>query len=557
MNHAKPANQELPVSPNLLQLKHQAKDLQKAFNQRDESARQRVIEHHPNLMQAESEPLKRSDAYHVLAREYGFASWSQLKKFIQDKNSGHISKEELQRNKNLQTTELSRMAQEAYAAYLFQSSEIYKRIRKHFIRFENASDDDIQNGIFTSVDAHQLIAMEHGYADWSAFLDSFEDAVDEVFEEAVDAIVEGDIDWLRALLKQHPKIITAKSSRKHKVTLLHYCSANGVEDYRQKTPPNAVEIMELLLQSGAEPDASAHTYYGNVTLQTTMNLLVTSIHPQKAGLQGVLVKTLVKYGAKVNGLNDDGYPLAAAIAHNCSPAVAALVECGARVDNLIMAAASGNLEYVSQCLDGNGKLKQDANILNVDCLHMSSDPVKAVEQALYFAAKHGQSAVVKYLLEQGVNPNAPQHENQTPLHWSAFNGHLNCVKLLIGAGANPSNRDKRWNSSAYVWAAEDKQTHVMNYLKENALLDIFDAVETGEITLVRQCLKYDPESVNAPDGKGIPIRIAAYHGHEEIAKVLLEHGADPSLHSSEGKSASAIAKERGHQQIVKLFQKEF
>lgn len=546
-------SKELPKSPNLLQLKHQAQDLQKLFNQGDESARKRVFKHHPNLKENDGEKLKRSDAYHVLAREYEFAGWSQLKKHVFETQPNQISQDERNRNKNLETTELSRMAHETYAAYTEQSPEVYERIRAHFKRFENASDDEIQNGIFTMVDAHQLIAMEHGFEDWSAFLDSFEDEVDDVFEEAVDAVVEGDIETLRSLLQQHPNLIHAQSSRKHKVTLLHYCGANGVEDYRQKTPPNAVEIMELLLRSGAKPDATAKTYYGQESGQTTLNLLVTSYHPQAAGLQGKLVKTLVKYGAKVNGLDDDGFPLSAAIAHNCTPAVMALVECGARVDHIIFAAASGNLDDVKQCVNDEELIQRQTKPEKLGCITLANDPKKLMDQALFFAAKHGQTEVVKYLLDHGTDPNSLHHENQTAIHWASFNGHLDCVKSLIEAGANPSLRDKRWNSSAYVWAREDNQTHVMDYLKSQNLLDIFDAVEYGETGHVKQLIQDDPSCVHAPDGLEIPIRIAAYFGYEEIAQLLLEHGANPDLPSPDGKTALDIAEERGHQYLIPLF----
>ena len=53
--------------------------------------------------------------------------------------------------------------------------------------------------------------------------------------------------------------------REHAATLLHYTSANGVEGYRQKTPPNAVEITRALLQAGAQPDALADMYGADIT----------------------------------------------------------------------------------------------------------------------------------------------------------------------------------------------------------------------------------------------------------------------------------------------------
>lgn len=158
-------------------------------------------------------------------------------------------------------------------------------------------------------DAQFLIAEAHGFENWAAFArhlgaDADRDLGDSEFERAADAVVNGDLATLTTLVGANPTLIRERSSRVHAATLLHYVAANGVEDFRQKTPPNAVEIARFLLDAGAAPDALADTY-GADTLQTTMNLLVSSTHPADAGLQAALVDVLLDYGAAVNGVADD------------------------------------------------------------------------------------------------------------------------------------------------------------------------------------------------------------------------------------------------------------
>ena len=101
------------------------------------------------------------------------------------------------------------------------------------------------------------------------------------FETASDAIVGGDLATLHRLLREDPSLIHARSTREHRSTLLHYVAANGVENYRQKTSTNAVQIAETLLDAGAEVDAVADMYGGNAT---TLGLAATSIYPLKAGV---------------------------------------------------------------------------------------------------------------------------------------------------------------------------------------------------------------------------------------------------------------------------------
>lgn len=68
----------------------------------------------------------------------------------------------------------------------------------------------------------------------------------------------------------HPALVRARSSRPHRATLLHCSGANGTEDPRQRTPPNAPAVAELLLARGADPDAESRIYGAADTTLTLM-----------------------------------------------------------------------------------------------------------------------------------------------------------------------------------------------------------------------------------------------------------------------------------------------
>src|SRR5205807_10347183 len=102
--------------------------------------------------------------------------------------------------------------------------------------------------------------------------------------------VSGDVPSLSAMLRGDPTLVRARSTRRHHATLLHYVAANGVEGGRQKTPANAVEVANLLLDAGADVDALADMYDAKCT---TMSMLVSSCHPAKAGLQAALAEPLL------------------------------------------------------------------------------------------------------------------------------------------------------------------------------------------------------------------------------------------------------------------------
>jgi hypothetical protein len=89
---------------------------------------------------------------------------------------------------------------------------------------------------------------------------------------------------------------------------------------------------------------------------TTLELLVSSVHPYKAGLQPALAAKLLDYGAAINGASDDGAPLVTAIYFHYSQSAELLVERGARVDNVVTAAAMGHTELLATYMDERGKL---------------------------------------------------------------------------------------------------------------------------------------------------------------------------------------------------------
>ena len=153
----------------------------------------------------------------------------------------------------------------------------------------------------TLTGAQFFIAREHGFTSWPKFARHVREMARanspvSAFEAAADAIVNGDAPTLRQLLAGHPGLARERSAREHHSTLLHYVSANGVEDFRQKTPKNIVEIANLLLDAGADVDAQSDAYGGGCT---TLGLVATSVHPEKAGVQIALLRTLLERGASL------------------------------------------------------------------------------------------------------------------------------------------------------------------------------------------------------------------------------------------------------------------
>jgi ankyrin repeat protein len=300
--------------------------------------------------------------------------------------------------------------------------------------WKKLSDEETFARPLTLEQARAAVASLHRFRDWADVLSHGDDPVDPLFESAADAIVAGDASALRALLARAPSLIAARSPYHHRSTLLHYVAANGVEEMRQwQSPPNAVEMARILLDAGADPDATCPCYG---PADTPLYLLVTSGHPAGAGTQADLVEVLCQAGASPNGRDDDGWPFWEAIKFQYKPAALALARAGARIDNLLFAAATGDLPATRAFFDPSGTLNRTWGRARAVEKDLPLD--RLLEWALIWAAAMGQTEVVRFLLEKDPDLNVREpFWGATALEAAKFHERDQVVQLLQGPCGNP------------------------------------------------------------------------------------------------------------------------
>jgi len=300
-------------------------------------------------------------------------------------------------------------------------------------------------------DARLVVAHEYFLQTWHnlmKFADEMaHDGQAAKFERAVEAVVGGDIETLKAMIRDDPKLVHARSLRFHRATLLHYIAANGVEGVRQKTPVNAVDVARLLLDAGADPDALAIMYDH---LCTTMSMLVSSAHPAGAGLQADLAELLLDYGAKRKGDGSEWQSdIMTALAFGYTKTAERLARRGTPTDSLPSAAGLGRVEEVVRLLPTADERSRHV--------------------ALALAAQHGHADVVMILLDAGEDPNRlnPEgfHAHSTPLHQAIAAGRENVVKLLLDRGARTDIKDTVYGGTALGWAVYCEQPAIAEELR--------------------------------------------------------------------------------------------
>ena len=320
------------------------------------------------------------------------------------------------------------------------SPEATRRIRKFHPRFNKLTEAQIADAKLSLTDAQCVIAREHAFESWPKFVKHVQEIVRtdspvSRFELAADAVVTGDLNALKRLLKEDPELVRARSTREHDAPLIHYVAANGVEDFRQKTPKNILEITRELLSSGSEVDAINQAYGG---ASTALGLAATSYHPAKAGVQLELLDELLNAGACVDGAPGGWNPLVAALHNGRGDAAVFLANRGARLD-LEGAAGTDRIDVVARYLDQDGTLKEGATKQQLEC-------------GFIWACEYGRTSAVKFLLDRGVKVDGDFMHGQTRLHWAAYGGHAEIVDLLLKANTAVNVIDQIHRGTPLGWA---------------------------------------------------------------------------------------------------------
>jgi ankyrin repeat protein len=153
---------------------------------------------------------------------------------------------------------------------------------------------------------------------------------------------------------------------------------------------------------------------------------------------------------------------------------------------------------------------------------------------VFEAATLGNAARLRELLDRDPRQlNAWSADGFTPLHLACFFGQEQSARVLLERGADPASvAQNPMRVQPLHSAAAGRQLGIVGMLLERGA------------------------GVNAQQHLGwTALHEAANQGNREMAEALLRHGADPTLGNDDGKTSADIAAERGHTELVRLFER--
>jgi ankyrin repeat protein len=160
------------------------------------------------------------------------------------------------------------------------------------------------------------------------------------------------------------------------------------------------------------------------------------------------------------------------------------------------------------------------------CLGTAGSAGAAETSPLVEAARLGDTAAVRALLDEGAPVDLASGDGTTALHWASYHDDVDTAERLLAAGADANAANDL--GATPLWAAS----------------------QNGSVTMVRRLLAAGADPNKALLQGETPVMVAARSGAAEAVESLLEHGAEIEARAARGQTALMWAAAQQHEGVV-------
>jgi len=354
------------------------------------------------------------------------------------------------------------------------------------------------------------------------------------------AVAAGDSARVARLLRADPGLVRVANEDRGAELPLHIAAGAG-----------RVGIARLLLDAGAGvdgPDSDEST-----------PLDVAAVRRQRA-----MARLLLDRGSNVNHRDrNGGYALSFAASGGDTAIVRMVLQAGADLNylspqgtTLLHLAGSRGLWDLADLLIRRGGDINRGNASGQTPLHVAAygndstriarlvalgarvmAPDSGGTTPLDVAVELGRTHAVGALLAAGADVNTSFRQGMTPIFWPVWRGNPAMARLLLAHGADP-NRTNQSGDTPLSGAVQLKQTELVALLLEagaratgftgrDSLTPLHRAGLGGRTDIARLLLEHGADAdINAKDREGAtPLDLAVRYGHRSVADLLVAHGA--------------------------------
>jgi ankyrin repeat protein len=256
-----------------------------------------------------------------------------------------------------------------------------------------------------------------------------------------------------------------------------------------------------------------------------------------------VLKLLLKAGADAGHANADGETALMAVARTGNvEAAKLLLKAGAKVDArenwggqtaLIWAAAQNQPAMIRLLASKGAEVDARSAVRNwgrrMTAEERPKDMNRGGMSGLMFAARDGHIEAVRTLLQAGADPNFTDPDDSTALIIALMNGHWDVARLLIEAGADVNHWD--WWGQTPLYTAVDLNTLPLGARIELPTMDQSTGLDIINLLLARGA------NPNAQLKLRPPYRNV---GQDRLADPAIDYGATPLLRAAKAADLPAM-----------------
>jgi len=204
--------------------------------------------------------------------------------------------------------------------------------------------------------------------------------------------------------------------------------------------------------------------------------------------------------------------------------------------------------------------EQVAQLLEQERARHGRIAAQSADHPIHRASARGELDTIRTLLDADSSlVNLGSRRGLTPLHCAALGGSRPAVNFLLDRGANIHARNPGdLQPIDFTITGEHPTVHedvARLLVSRGATYDLTIASALGDMAAVRQMLDDDPARIREarPHGRR-PLSAAIEFGHDDIARLLLERGANPRWQEPDAPMGTSVhtASRMGNLAMVKL-----